>query len=73
MSNKVLNSNYKCNFENWFKRQAEVGSAVFLIPSNTRRAQVKGTLMKNYTQLTQEQGYQIWALIKTGQNQTEIA
>jgi len=29
--------------------------------------------MKTYTQLTQEQRYQIWALMKTGQNQTEIA
>jgi len=29
--------------------------------------------MRAYTQLTQEQRYQIWALMKTGQNQTEIA
>ncbi len=29
--------------------------------------------MRTYTQLTQEQRYQIWALMKTGKNQTEIA
>jgi len=29
--------------------------------------------MRTYTQLTQEQRYQIWALMKTGQNQTKIA
>jgi len=29
--------------------------------------------MRTYTQLTQEQRYQIWALMNTGENQTEIA
>ena len=29
--------------------------------------------MRTYTQLTQEQRYQIWALMETGQNQTDIA
>jgi len=29
--------------------------------------------MRTYTQLAQEQRYQIWALMKTGQNQTKIA
>ena len=29
--------------------------------------------MMNYTQLTQEQRYQIYALLKMGHNQTEIA
>lgn len=29
--------------------------------------------MRTYTQLTQQQRYQIWALMKTGQNQTQIA
>jgi hypothetical protein len=33
---KSLNSICKCNFEDWYMRQAEVGSAVFLRPSNQR-------------------------------------
>jgi IS30 family transposase len=36
-------------------------------------SQIKGVLMRTYHQLTQEQRYQIYSLLKMGHNQTEIA
>jgi len=36
-------------------------------------SQIKGVLMRNYHQLTQEQRYQIYSLLRMGHNQTRIA
>ena len=54
-----VNSTHKCNFAGRQQRQAEVGWALL-------DDQVKGALMRTYTQLTREQRYQIYALKKMG-------
>jgi transposase, IS30 family len=62
---KSLDSTRKCNKAG--KRKVSCGKISAFQPTR-----VKGALM-SYTQLTQEQRYQISALLKTGCNQSEIA
>lgn len=65
--NQILNSNHKCNFMRMGGKANRYRVAFFIL------RQMREAFMRHYTQLTEGQRYQIYALGKVGLSQKEVA